>query len=237
MIVKQLELDLTTWGGKRKGAGRKRKTARPTVPHTRRPDVKARHPVLLTIRVRSDVPDLRQPAAWNCIVDTFRRFRGNPHLAFVHYSAQSNHLHSIAETEGTKALSRGMQTFTGMLGKSINRCFARTGPVFASRYHAHELKTPTEVRNAVEYVLLNRAKHQAAAGFTMPRGWIDDCSTAITFEGWRSRPAVPERFADFGTSPPRTWLLREGWMFAGPLDLDTIPGRTRDRARQQPLAA
>jgi hypothetical protein len=185
---------------------------------------------MITIRVRSDVPDLRQPEPWRRIVGCFQRFRGNPHLSFVHYSAQSDHLHSIAETEGTQALSRGMQTFSGMLGKTINRCFRRRGPVFAGRYHAHELKTPTEIRNAIEYVLLNRRKHAADAGCTMPAGWVDDCSTAVTFDGWRRIVVVPQRGDDFGTSPPRTWLLREGWRFAGPLDLETIPGRARPRA-------
>jgi hypothetical protein len=35
----------------------------------------------------------------------------------------------------------------------------RTGKVFADRYHMRILKTPTEVKNALRYVLDNRWKH------------------------------------------------------------------------------
>jgi hypothetical protein len=35
----------------------------------------------------------------------------------------------------------------------------RKGKVFADRYHMRILKTPTEVKNALRYVLDNRWKH------------------------------------------------------------------------------
>jgi putative transposase len=227
-IAKQLELELPTWGGAREGAGRKRRSERPMVPHVVRPDLRAYNPVSFTVRVRADVPDLRQPAPWEAIVRTFRAVRGKTPTRFVHYSVQRNHLHGLAESEGRCELALGMQTFCTRFAKSINRCFARTGPVLAGRYHARELTTPTEVRNALQYVLLNARHHAANEGIVLPRGWIDPRSTAAIFDGWREPPLAPQRFSDYGTSPPQTWLLREGWRRHGLLDRDAIPGRHRD---------
>src|SRR5262245_59261933 len=55
----QLRLALPFWGGHRRGAGRKRKSPRPMVPHTTRLALNARHPVHVTMRVLSEIPSLR----------------------------------------------------------------------------------------------------------------------------------------------------------------------------------
>src|SRR5262245_36510400 len=47
-------------GGKRPGAGRKPKGKRAGSPHKKRPLLKARFPVLVTLRVHSDVANLRK---------------------------------------------------------------------------------------------------------------------------------------------------------------------------------
>jgi putative transposase len=97
--------------------------------------------------------------------------------------------------------------------------------VVAGRSHARELTTPTEVRNALHYVLSNARHHAAQRGATLPRGWIDPRSTAAIFDGWRNPPLTEHRFADYGTSPPQSWLLREGWRRLGLLEVDTVPGQ------------
>jgi putative transposase len=215
-------------GGARKGAGRKRIAERPSVPHVERPEVKARHPLLITVRLCDDVPNLRERSVWEVIVRTFRAFRGEWPLAIVHYAVLANHLHMIAESEGRHALARGMQALCTRLGKALNRRFGRSGTVFAGRYHARELATPLEVRNALQYVLLNARKHSAEAGIVLPPRWFDDLSTAAIFDGWRTPPQVPTGL-DFGTLPASTWLLRVGWRMHGPLDLATIPGGAQVR--------
>jgi len=189
-----------------------------------RPRVRAWNPLLVTIRVRGDVPDLRQPHAWVAIVRTMRRFRGRRALRFVHYSVLFDHMHFIAESEGRESLSRGMQAFTSRLARALNRCFSRRGSVLAGRYHARELCTPAEVRNALRYVLLNARHHAAQAGVVLPPEWLDPRSTAAIFDGWREPPRVRKRFADFGTSPARSWLLRVGWRKHGALELAETPG-------------
>ena len=204
--------------------------ARPSVPHVARAALKDWNPLLITARMRDDLPDLRQRPARATVVRTLRESCGTQALAFVQYSLQSNHLHSMAESQGREALSRGMQAFSIRLAKSLNELFGRTGPVFAGRYHVRELSTPTEVRYALRYVLNNARHHAAESNIELPPDWIDPRSTAAIFDGWREPPSVPERFADFGTSPARTWLLREGWRRCGLLDVDDVPGSSSSRS-------
>jgi putative transposase len=227
----QLELELPTWGGQRAGAGRKRQAERPSVPHIARSQLRSYNPLLITLRMRDDVPDLRQRPAWVSIVRTMREFReSQDDLRFVHYSVPANHAHLIAEGEGRASVSLGMQSFCTRFAKAVNRCFDRKGTAFAGRYHVRELKTPTEVRNALRYVLGNARHHAADAGITLPPDWVDPRSTAATFDGWRDPPVMPERLADFGTSAARSWLLRVGWRRLGLLDLCEIPGGLRRAA-------
>jgi len=47
----------------------------------------------------------------------------------------------------------------GRFGKIIRSVIGGSGPVFKDRYHVHVLKTPAEMKRALEYVLLNTAKH------------------------------------------------------------------------------
>src|SRR5690349_6253966 len=57
--VKQCELEFRSWGGARRGAGRKPKGERALVPHDTRPVHKARFPMLITSRLRPGLPSLR----------------------------------------------------------------------------------------------------------------------------------------------------------------------------------
>ncbi len=230
----QLELELPTWGGARQGAGRKRVAVRATVPHVARARTRDYNPVFVTIRMHDHVPSLRERTAWAVIVRTMRAFRGRWGLRVVHYTVIENHLHLICETEGGDALSKGMQALMTRLGKALNRHFGHKGTAFAGRFHARELRTPSEVRYALQYVLLNARKHAAELGMELPREWLDDRSTGAIFDGWSDPLDIPERNADFGTSPAQSWLLRIGWRQLGLLDRTAIPGGveiTRPRRR------
>ena len=126
-------------------------------------------------------------------------------MRMVEFSVQADHIHLVVEADGKEALTRGMQGLTIRLARAINRALERKGKVFADRYHARVLKTPTEVRNAVEYVFKNYAKHLKKRG-KMPHPWdLDPYSSmsgrAVTF------------MLDYGrgvtvVAAPRTWLLR-----------------------------
>ena len=198
----QLELRARTWGGRRDGAGRPR-TEKKYVPHRVRPEHRKAHPVHVTLRAR--VSTLRDFPVFDAVENALAR--GSKHFFRVcEYSVQRNHIHLIVEADDTVALSRGMQGLVARVAKAVNRAMCRRGSVFADHYHAHELRTPTEVRNALVYVLNNWKKHLPGAN----RG-VDGCSSGKWFSGWsdhgpRDARPVPD---------PRTWLLTGGWRKRG----------------------
>jgi REP element-mobilizing transposase RayT len=148
----------------------------------------------------------------------------------VEFTVLGNHLHLIVEADGHQALARGMQGLTVRFARRINARLGRRGALFRARYHARALRTPREVRNALRYVLLNARHHAAAAGRVLFRGWVDPCSSAPWFEGWRATirrdlPWIePLLRVPRPTAEARTWLLTTGWRRLGLLDADEAPG-------------
>ncbi|MBP6839774.1 MAG: hypothetical protein KA190_20920, partial [Kofleriaceae bacterium] len=45
------------------------------------------------------------------------------------------------------------------LARGWNKAFARHGRVFADRYHARPVTSPTQMRNTLRYVLFNHVSH------------------------------------------------------------------------------
>ena len=186
--MKQLDLDVEpkekSWGGKRKGAGRPRTSSSPM--HRVRPEHRANEPVHITLRVAPWIESLRR---WY-----FASVRGAIHagstrsLRVCHYSVQDTHIHLIVEATDKDLLWRGVRGLTIRIARAINRQLDTHGRVFFERYHARALRTPTEVRNAIAYVLGNGKKHGVS-------GDLDECSSAT----------------NAGLPKPRTWLLSDGW--------------------------
>ena len=113
---------------------------------------------------------------------------------------QGNHLHLIVEVTDAASLSRGMQGLAIRMAKGLNRVMQRSGPVFRERYHAHVLRSPTEVARAVAYVLGNYFRHAAKWGEQVAANAVDPYSSAAAREcSGADPPLVVE---------PRTWLLR-----------------------------
>ena len=189
------------WGGKRKGSGPKRKRAIKGVSHRRRPILPTRLPVHVTLRVRAHVYNLRSRRCFQPIQDAFLCAHDRFGFRLTHFSVQGNHIHLIGEAEHWRALARGIQGLTIRIAKGLNRVMQRRGRVFADRYHAHVLRTPTEVRHALQYVLNNHAKHSAQYGEPVQAGYCDPYSSAVFHS---VDPPI--------LSEPRTWLLSQrGW--------------------------
>jgi len=227
----QLTLDLRSpsrWGGARSGAGRRPGPIRRD-PHRRRAPLAGRHPCHVTVRVRSDVPSLRTVRLVREVEASFRRGCERARFRLVHYSLQANHVHLIVEAASGLDLASGMKSIGARLARAVNRVFGRRGAVLADRYHAHVLRTPHEVRNALAYVLLNARRHAAKLGRRLSRARIDPASSGCWFPGWRGPiPGAPDAPA---VASPRTWLMRVGWLRAGRIDPGEIPGRwSRSRA-------
>jgi len=157
--MKQAAFRFRTWGGKRKGAGRKPTRERAGVRHLRRPVLKARFPVHVTWRMRGGVWNLRSR---RCFTALSRAFWGGANrfgFKLVHYSVQGNHVHLLVEARDEKALSRGMNGLGVRVARGLNRVMKRSGKVLDDRYHGHILRTPTEVRRARTYLVQNARKH------------------------------------------------------------------------------
>src|SRR5438132_1004865 len=156
---KQLELDLPTWGGERKGAGRKPKGERAGVSHARRPALSRHHPVHVTWRMLPHVWQLRSRRCFRAIAAALVRSRASEGFRIVHFSVQGNHLHLIVEASDEVHLARGLQGFGAWMARRLNAVMRRSGKVFADRYHAHQLRSVAETRNAVRYAMMNYDEH------------------------------------------------------------------------------
>ena len=151
-------------------------------------------------------------------------------MRLVHHSVQGNHIHLIVEADDARSLGRGMQGLCIRIAKGLNRMLGRVGSVFADRFHAHVLKTPSEVRRALAYVLNNWRKHAAERGRHYAKNLVDLLSSAPWFNGWKSPPAnhdLPEWVLRDTTAEPKDYLLRAGWRQRGLLDTGEVPGGRR----------
>ena len=199
--MRQLQLALHTWGGKRAGAGRKPNGARAGVSHLARAVFPSRHPIHVTMRMLREVGFLRAGRRYRAIERALRIARSLHGVHIVHFSVQGNHLHLLVEAHGKAALSRAMQSLAVRLASALNHLARRRGRVFADRYHSRALATRREVANALRYVLRN-ADHHLREDLA-PRG-LDPFSSAA----WLVVPLTP----DAPVVAPRTWLLRNaGW--------------------------
>ena len=230
----QLALPLRTWGGFRKGAGRKPEGGRrpdwkPGPSHLRRPPLNPRHPVHVTMRLCKGLPTLRQRALAGLVFAAFRAARQRHGARLVHFSVQTNHIHLIAEADGQHALSRALQGLAIRLARRLNGRLDRRGAVFAERYHARALRTPLEVRRALVYVFHNHRHHHSGAGRP---SFFDPMSTAAYFDGFTVRPRRPRHGFVPPDEPPvasaNTWLLRVGWRRRGALSSRDVPIAPRE---------
>jgi hypothetical protein len=214
--VRQQEFGFTTWGGKRRGAGRKPKGERALVSHAQRAKLAARHPVLVTMRLVAGVASLRAKNSHEALRDAFATSTSET-FRVVEYSVQSTHLHLLVESRDERTLSRGMIGLAVRIVRRLNKLWRRAGALLADRYHARILRTPSEVRRALVYLLQNARKHGA---------WVarfaDVYSSGPAFDGWRGRTSSAESSLRL-LARAETWLLSVGWRRLGLIGLLELP--------------
>jgi REP element-mobilizing transposase RayT len=223
----QVEIEFTKRGGRRPGAGRKRKCGRRRVPHTRRPDHCPRHPSHITLRVLDEVGRLRRRDAFKvCRRVMIEQAVKRTDFRVVHLSIQGNHIHMVCEADSRIALSRGTAGFKISAAKKLNKVRGRSGEVFADRYHEEPLTTPAQVRNCLAYVMNNWRRHGEDRDATSR---VDPYSTGMWFTGWAEMQfTVPDGLEVLPSTPARTWLLNGGWQKCGrPISLYEVPGPRR----------
>ena len=199
---RQLDLEFRTWGGKRAGAGRKPRGDRACVAHRSRGAWTRPVPLHVTLRMASHVYNLRSRRSFRVIAAALRVGADRFDVRVIEFSVQGNHIHLVVEAPNPRALARAIQGLSIRVARGLNRMMGRKGRVFDDRYHARVLRTPTEVRHAIRYILDNARKHAAQRGETYAAGYVDPYSSA----------GAP----DLALPPAQTWLLREGRRRAGP---------------------
>jgi putative transposase len=181
------------------------------VSHLQRPVFRKVTPAHVTLRIANDIPNLRSSRRFALIRGCFARARQNSRLRLVEFSVLSNHLHLIVEADDSTALSRGMQGLCVRLAQALNAALGRHGRVFADHFHSRLLKSPTEVVNAIRYVLENAARHYG--------GIVVD---AFSSEDEENAGVLVK---------PLGWLLRSGWSQAPRGLLARLLGSPRYRRR------
>src|SRR5829696_968812 len=219
-------------GGKRTGAGRKPTHSGPRrVRHVTRPAMNARFPTHVTIRMCRDMPRLRNfelvKVLRRAFVHGCRRGGSGSVIEFriCQFSIQGNHIHLICEATTNKALARGIQGWAVRMAHGLNTYLGRTGRVFDDRHHVRVLKTPTQTRHALCYVLQNARRHHERIDNTF--NGMDPFSSAWWFDGWddnswRAGLSPPEVRT---VAVPESWLLKQGWKRSpfGLLSLTEVP--------------
>lgn len=199
----------------------------------RRERFAGRFPQHVTLRVVAGVGSLRRYHPLRVVRAAIAKGGHRDDFRIIEFNLLSNHLHLIVEAAGAEALARGMQGFNVRLARGINRAVGRSGSLFAERYHCRALRTPTEVRHAVRYVLLNQRHHIAHRGGRPSASVLDPYSSAAWFDGWTSPVRAHEPWQRELLATPRptavatVWLLRIGWKRRGLLGFSESPGRPR----------
>ncbi len=198
--------------------------------HVRRERFAGRFPQHVTLRVVAGVRSLRRYHALQVVRQAIARGGHRHDFRIIEFNLLANHLHFIVEAASASALARGMQGLEVRLARGINRVVGRSGKLFAERYHTRSLRTPTEVRHAVRYVLLNQRHHIARGGARPSASVLDPYSSAAWFEGWKSpvrafEPWQRELLAmPRPTALPTVWLLTTGWKRRGLIAFSEVPG-------------
>ena len=177
----------------------------------------------VTVKLKKDLGNLRRRRAFETIEKALVLGKENAGFRVCQFSVQRDHMHLMCEAKSAAALSRGMQGLCIRIAKRLNSLLQRKGTVFADRYHAVNLKTPRQVRNALAYVLNNFRRHNEVLG-DVPSNLTDDRSSADWFDGFRNRPAYAEVDLDAPVAGPRTWLLRVGWRKHRLITTSEVPG-------------
>lgn len=153
-----------------------------------------------------------------------------PDFRVVHISIQNNHLHLIVEADSSRALTRGMQRFSIRTARLLQVVLGHPGKIFPWRYHAKQITTPRQARNALAYVLNNWRPHREDLPTMQTRAAkLDPYSSGIGFDGWIGAPRfeVPAYYVPLPVSAPTTRLLEHDWRRCGLIDLFERPGPLR----------
>jgi hypothetical protein len=193
-MQKRMKLNGKNWGGRRRGAGRKRMKSK-GVAHRTRENVNHRTPMHINFKYRTHV---RNKERLKLLKRSIQNARSHG-LKILHYSFQRNHVHLIIEAINNETLTRGMRSLTITFAKGVNM-----GRIQVERYHLHVLRSLRETRNAMMYVLFNEQKHERGI-----------CSTVSGYSSLLSHPRAMELIRDFAKRKKKVIVVERGEAWRG----------------------
>lgn len=133
--------------------------------HIKREEITKARPLHLTIKlIKADIQN-------KTILKALRHAIGRARLQglrIIHFSLEYNHVHLYAEATSNKVLERGMKALGVSLVKKINRYFGSKGSCYKTRYHLRILRSASEVKNVIHYILKNGIKHKRTSSVFDP---------------------------------------------------------------------
>src|SRR5215471_16816130 len=102
-------------------------------------------------------------------------------------------------------------------GISSNRCSAAA----ADRYHVEVIRSPTQARHCLSYVLNNWRRHKEDQHGLASTWLVDPFSSGISFPDWTERADQPrlwpirDTYDPLMVRRPQSWVLRKGWKTTG----------------------
>jgi len=181
------------------------------------------------MRTVRSAPNLREGVVFR-VVEREIRGASRRGLRIVHFSVQRDHVHMIVEASDGPSLWRGLQRFESRVAMEINRVAGRSGKLWRERYHRRDLASPSQVRNALVYVLMNVRKRDGGNAILIGHHLttLDPCSSARWFSDWHPAASPPRAAPRAPDDPPptvpgQTWLANRGWRPRGLLRFDELP--------------
>lgn len=144
--------------------------------HRKRELILRPRPLHLTVKLNR--ADIQNKTILKILRHAIQRARWKG-LRVIHYSLEHDHVHLFAEGENNLILSKAMQGLGVSLSKRINSALKIKGQRYKTRYHLRVLKSATEVKNVINYILKNVIKHKRCKTI------INAFNSALVLHDWR----------------------------------------------------
>jgi hypothetical protein len=144
-----------TWGGAREGAGRPKSSI--FVSHNKRPRLdNLNKPVMVTLRLRSEMPSLISDSLYSTFHRACLRARGTG-LRIIHFAVEAKKIKLLCEFKNQIELEKAMKSLTTTLAIAIKKQLLldfpnkpkHKGPVFLGRFMMEILENHRELKLAL----------------------------------------------------------------------------------------
>jgi hypothetical protein len=135
-----------SWGGKRKGAGRRPNYEVAGESHLARPAFSRRAALHVRIKMRKHVWSLQASRCAGMIETALEAGGDRFGFKIVQPLVRDDHIHLLVEADDEVALGRGMKGLGVRVARTLNRLMERRGKVLDDRYRARVLGGATDVK-------------------------------------------------------------------------------------------